>query len=584
MSLFDFSPWMRQTFPRSARQSRRAARRNKTQLLLLERLEDRLTPAPMTLFVANPGTYTDPAHPGNPQTGDAVTWNPGANTSFTGSVPGLTYGTNAFGTIQSAVTAASSGATIEVAAGTYAENVIITQSVDLEGAQAGQNANTRFAAFTGGPSDPKANPTVETVLTTPTDNPTGGNPNANDLIRVLANNITIDGLVIDGNNPGLAPSSIMVNGVSIDARRGIQNSDANNNFVEVNNLLVENNIIQNVAQRGIELSNDSTASTGNLITANYITNFGADPVNGGLGIILFTNAYADITNNTIVDTVGGGLAIGLQLQNFSSNGTMTWSGNNITVAQDDIGIVVNLFYASTATLNITSNTVNAATGVTATDGFTWGIYVLSVQVGSTVSLSGNTVGSSGGAFARGIDLWNLPTSNTVSVSGGTVGKSSVGIELDSSDPYFGAGEATTVNISNVAITGGTTGVEVDALTTTQFFPPPTTVDPTADVTANLSGVTITGATTGVLVEGFSSSITGDRDALPGRWHHRCHRRGVQVDDANGDSGDTAQETAASSSPAIRLASPSPARAGPSSRSSTTTWPATPPPSPTRPAS
>ena len=108
------------------------------------------------------------------------------------------------------------GMTVRVAADTYAENVIITQSVDLKGAQAGQNANTRFAAFTGGPSDPKADPTVETVLTTPTDNPTGGNPNANDLIRVVANNITIDGLVIDGNNPALGPSTVQVGTINID--------------------------------------------------------------------------------------------------------------------------------------------------------------------------------------------------------------------------------------------------------------------------------------------------------------------------------------------------------------------------------
>jgi len=59
--------------------------------------------------------------------------------------------------------------------------------------------------------------------------------------------------------------------INIDARRGIQNSDANNNFFDINNLLVENNIIQNVAQRGIELSNNTTVSTGNLITGNVIT-------------------------------------------------------------------------------------------------------------------------------------------------------------------------------------------------------------------------------------------------------------------------------------------------------------------------
>ncbi len=420
----------------------------------------------------------------------------------TAATSGLTF---VDGNIQEGVDSAVSGMTVRVAADTYAENLIISQSVDLKGAQAGQNANTRFAAFTGGPSDPKADPTVETVLTAPVVNPTGGNPNANDLIRVVANNITIDGLVIDGNNPALGASPVQTGTINIDARRGIQNSDANDNFFDINNLLVENNIIQNVAQRGIELSNNTTVSTGNLITGNVIRNFGSDPVNGGEGIILFTNAYADVTNNTITDVVGG--AVGLQLQNFSSTGAMTWSGNDITVGQDGIGIIANLFYAPTATLNINNNTVNAASGVTSTDGLTWGVYVLSVQVGSTVNITGNTVGGSGGQFARGIDLWNLPTTNTVSVSGGTVGNSAVGIELDSSDPTFGAGAATTVNISNVAVTGGTTGVKVDAVTTTQFFPPPTTVDPTADITANLSGVTISGATTGLLVEGFNSSIT-----------------------------------------------------------------------------
>ena len=114
---------------------------------------------------------------------------------------------------------------------------------------------------------------------------------------------------------------------------------------------------------------------------------------------------------------------------------MTWSGNNITVAQDDIGIIANLFYAPAGVLNINNNTINAATGVTAASDFTWGIYALSVQVGSTVSMSGNTVESAGGQFARGIDLWNLPTTNTVAVSGGSIGNSAIGIN-ESADPYF----------------------------------------------------------------------------------------------------------------------------------------------------
>jgi hypothetical protein len=440
--------------------------------------------------------------------------------------------------IQRGINAAAAGDTVNVAAGAFAENLVINKAITVLGAQAGANANTRYASFTTGVNGPKANPAVETVITAPVVNPTGGNPNANDLVRVLASNITLDGLVLDGNNPALPASSVTGNGVNIDARRGIQNSDANNNFVDINNLLVENTIIQNFAQRGIELANDSTSSTGNLITGNVIHNFGSDPVNGGQGIILFTNAYADISHNTIVDDVGG--QIGLHLQNFYANGTMTWSGNNVTVGQGGIGIHANLFYAPAGVLNIQNNIVNAAPGVTGTDGVTWGINVWSVQVGSTVAVSNNTVGAGGGQFARGINLWNLPTSNTVTVSGGSVANAVVGINLDSVDPYFGAGAATTVNVSGVVVSGGTIGVRVRAATVSQFLPPPSSVDPTASVAANLTDVTITGAATGVLVQGFSSSITASatlyRNTISGNG------TGIAVK-ANGNLGSITQKTA-----------------------------------------
>jgi hypothetical protein len=419
--------------------------------------------------------------------------------------------------IQRGINAAAAGDTVNVQAGTYAENVIINKAVNLRGAQAGANANTRFAAFVTGFNGPKANPAVETVLTAPTVNPTNGNPNANDLIRVVANNITIDGLVIDGNNPALAASPVKTGTINIDARRGIQNSDANNNFFDINNLILKNNIVQNVAQRGIELSNNTTVSSGNLITANVVRNFGSDPANGGHGIILFTNAYADVTNNTVVDTLG---QIGIQLQNFFSTGSMTWSGNQVTVAQDGIGIIANLFYAPAGVLNIQNNTVKAAAGVTGTDDLTWGIYVLSVQVGSTVNLNTNTVGASGGQFARGINLWNLPTTNTVSVSGGSLANSLVGIDLDSVDPFFGAGAATTVNVSGVVVTGGTTGFQARATTVAG-------VNPTASVTLNLNNVKVSGATTGVLVQGFSPTITATVSLTTSTLTHNATGLSVQ---------------------------------------------------------
>jgi autotransporter-associated beta strand protein len=403
--------------------------------------------------------------------------------------------TGSVGRIQEGIDRVVSGGIVDVLAGTYAENVIANKSVNLRGAQAGIDADARFAAFVTGGDGPKADTAVETVLTAPVNNPTAGNPNANDLIRVIASGVTIDGLVIDGNNAALGASSVVTGGVNLHARRGITNVGATNSIHPVNNLLIENNIIQNVADRGISLANEGPVSTGNLITGNVVRNY-ADPAIGGYGIILFTNAYADVTNNTI-DVPSG--SIGLQLQNFYNNGSMTWSGNQITVGEDAFGIHANMLYGSSATLNIQNNTVNAKAGVTGTGEFTWGINVWSVMSGSTVNLTNNTVGSSGGTFSRGLSFWNNPTTNPVTVSGGTVGNSIVGINFDGVDPYYGPSAATTLNVQNVAISGSTTGIRVtnNPLSTPPFFGANT---PGGNLSLNLSGTSVTGATTGILVD------------------------------------------------------------------------------------
>jgi hypothetical protein len=229
--------------------------------------------------------------------------------------------------------------------------------------------------------------------------------------------------------------------------------------------------------------------TDNLISGNVLRNF------AGAGVIVFGNAYADITNNTLDAPAG---AIGLQLQNFfNAPGSMTWSGNQITVGQDGIGIHTNLFYAPGGVLNIAGNTVNAAAGVTGASDFTWGINVWSVQAGATVNVSDNTVGSSGGEFARGINLWNLPTPATVAVSGGSVGHSLVGVNLDAVDPYFGGGADSTVNVSGVSVAAKSVGLRVRnaPLPTPPQF---STNVPAGSVRVNLTGGTFAAAATGAV--------------------------------------------------------------------------------------
>src|SRR4051812_23070658 len=111
-----------------------------------EALEDRRLLA--TLYVDNPGDFVitndaDLSGPGTPTLGDTVTWNPGAGTQHpTAPVTGLIYGTSAFGTIQSAVTAATAGDTIRVGPGTFAESVNVSKQLFVFGNQVGADAQS----------------------------------------------------------------------------------------------------------------------------------------------------------------------------------------------------------------------------------------------------------------------------------------------------------------------------------------------------------------------------------------------------------------------------------------------------------
>ncbi|MBL7782537.1 MAG: right-handed parallel beta-helix repeat-containing protein [Saprospiraceae bacterium] len=449
-----------------------------------------LTGSPYLIGSLAPGAYTITVTDVNGATGTAsasVLYLPVTNTT------GPTY----YATIQAAVSAASNGDVIEVCAGTYAETILIDKALSLKGPKVGMDANTRLAAFMGWPTDPKANPASEAIITAPSNNPLGGNPGAIDLIRVTANNVSIDGFVLDGNNPMLGSSSVTDGGsVQIHGRRGITNIDNSNGFNPVSNLTVQYNIVQNVSQRGISLANNGPVSTGNTIAHNVIRHYGYDPVNGGQAVILFTNAYADVTDNTIEVSASN---IGLHLQNFSANGSMNWASNNITAGAGSIAIHANLFYGTNATLNISGNNVNAATGVTSASD-TWGINVWSVQVGSTVQVSGNTVGASGGQFSRGVNLWNLPTANTVAVSGGYIGNSDVGVYVSNYDASFGNATSSAVSLGGLSLNSANTGVYI-------FDDPSNSNNATVAVSFGANN-SISGGVDGLVVENPGASVTG----------------------------------------------------------------------------
>jgi hypothetical protein len=420
--------------------------------------------------------------------GSLVNW-PSTNTANSGH----NIGCDAFATIQEAINHVALGGTVMVAPGTYAEHLLANQPVTLKGAQADQDANLRFAAFQSTANGPKADPTLESIITTVVTAPTDP---TSDTLHIMADNVTVNGFVFEGNNTNLPQTgAVVLGGVNTDARRAIETADASGNLVAANHVTVKNNIIQNFAERGVELANateTSPATVGNLVTGNVVRNFGI------AGIYLAYNAYCDITYNTVV--LGEGAEAGLALYDFQDNGgsdkTMEWSFNNVTVSQDAFGgIWANYARLAKFTLNIRGNMVNAATGVSGASGYTFGIYVSTFTDGAAANIADNTVGVGGGEFARGIAVWNL--SSPVTVSGGTVGHARKGVSLHYADPNFGSayGANLVVQVSKVGVSGADTGVLVDGGTAG-----------VAAVQATISEAVITGNQVGIDVKGATALV------------------------------------------------------------------------------
>ena len=137
--------------------------------------------------------------------------------------------------IQTAINAASTGATITVGPGTYTENVVVTKPLTLKGSGTAT--------------------VIEPAISNPICSPgslCGGA--ASDIVLVQADNVTITKLKLEGDNPGLT-SGVVVAGKDIDARNGIITNHSLGTF---NNLTVSKVTVDDVYLRGIYASSGGT--------------------------------------------------------------------------------------------------------------------------------------------------------------------------------------------------------------------------------------------------------------------------------------------------------------------------------------
>jgi parallel beta-helix repeat protein len=381
-------------------------------------------------------------------------------------------------TIQAAVNAAPSGATIKVAPGTYTEDVTISKSLTLLGGQAIMRGEK-------GPSIVEYESTGFTVSS--------------------ANKVTINGFTIEED-----PTS-MSTPVALDATNSANSTFENNVIVRsdiefgagVTHTAVENNsdpsgssffILVNGGTAGADADdtfvnntlddggmNLDVSATGALVQGNIVTE--GEIVNDANNVTVSHNLSDDAdegfidsgNNNTYSDNTADNNGIGFGL---TGGGTLTVTGN---VASNNHG--EGFFVAGSSTLTMKGNTADGNSG----DGF-------DIPGVTAATLTSNTANNNAGGFNVSA---NSPTLTGNTASG-------------NADDDFQVGGGSP-KLANDTASGGQTGFSVDGVspsitnctaTNEQFFGFETGSSGPATITGNTAK---NGGATGF---GFSLAIGG----------------------------------------------------------------------------
>ncbi|GBL34520.1 serine-rich adhesin for platelets [Filimonas sp.] len=379
-----------------------------------------------------------------------------------------------FATIGKAIQVAQAGNTIKVDAGTFTENITVSKSLSILGANAVVNPNTGTR-------------NAETVLV-----PSVNDPSAGRLINLQANNVVISGFTLDGDNPSLSGGTTIINGADANTARALNNKPA-----ATNGLTFENNIVRNFTLTGVYLFPDGTQpnSSFNYIRYNHFVNMHFR------GIYMQNEVDAEISNNVFTN-VHTGIAISSVGTASASGFTPRISNNTINLVHTGsttspnrhMGISVNHRYNSASDLLIENNTINAGSSIL-TRGE--GIRMTSAVFGGGIKATNNVINGNN-KLTTGYWVWNTDNQSDVSITGGSVsgiqGRSIAISNYDSAYAAYSYSSGNYVTIDNVAITTTTNGNGVCGYNFSNANP--------GDVYITLkNNTTIGGSGTGVLLNG-----------------------------------------------------------------------------------
>jgi len=236
------------------------------------------------------------------------------------------------------------GGTVNVAAGTYTEQLTVNRRLNILGPNAAIDPNTGSRV-------------AEAVIRAAVNDaaPFDGSDGENSVMVTITN--TADGTVfkgftLDGDNP-LLDSSYELNGADVDAFGGISGNGNINPAFDISY-----NIIKNMGEFGIELYGDENAPGAR--TNSNISNNKIDNVVGwwyGNAIVSGDNALANVSDNVVTQSFAG-----VMIQHINGNVTSQPGSvvNNNTITAFGYPIWFNLHYGYSGNgYTISNNTIDS---------------------------------------------------------------------------------------------------------------------------------------------------------------------------------------------------------------------------------
>ena len=322
------------------------------------------------------------------------------------------------------------------------------------------------------------------------------------MVYIKVSDVTIKGFTFDGDNPALT-SGIIIDGADVDACEILAGYEG------MGNIVVENNILKHSTYSGIDFYNyvNPAATAGNYIRYNRFEDIGETTYDWGIGVLIYNNFYADITDNVMT-----GVRTGVQTGNYyNANPGTTGSISNNQIGVWRLGIFHNLAYSSASPFTISGNTITAETYPGATK---WnGLLLSSIGGAVNATITNNdivipgTVSFAPPGYTAGYNVWNVTTTAPIAISGGTVTGGDYGVFVNNYEGYSSNAGNTAVKIDGVTVLGSAiAGVYVKDS-------PSNTND--ATVYANIQNCTLDTDATGILVEGADATAKANGNKIAG---------------------------------------------------------------------